>query len=85
LFSQIAAPCGEVGPIRINFAPDLAKACAAQGIELGANGFNPRADNPQFVAFGPLVTKQDGEALRFFERRGELGEPARSGTRYWFG
>ena len=47
LLDQIAAPRGEIGPIRINFAPNLAKAAAAQVVELGAHRLNASREAAQ--------------------------------------
>ena len=80
------APRGEIGPVRINFAPNLAKAVAPQVVKLGAHRLNARhAKRRAHRLFECESAEQDRNAIRFVERRGELGDPARSGTRDSFG
>jgi hypothetical protein len=85
MLGQIAAPCGEVGPIRINLAPNFAEAGAAQGFELGAHGLDAGAENAELIAVGPLVAKQHSESLRLLKRHRKFGKPVRPGTRDRFG
>jgi hypothetical protein len=85
MLDQIAAPCGKVGPVWINLAPNLAKTTEAQGVELGAHRQNAHAQRDEIVAFGLPITKENRQSIGFIKRCGEFGKPVRSGTRDGFG
>ena len=83
--SQMAAPAVEIGPIRINFAPNLAQAAAPQAIQLGAHRLNPPVQCGELVTLGARVAQQDRQAIGFVERRAKLGDPLRSSAPDNFG
>ena len=85
LLGDVGAPRGKIGPVRINFPPNLAQAASAQVVEVGAHRLDLDVQRCKLAALGARLAQQSRQALRFIERGAKLGDPARPGARDNFG